>query len=107
MRLQGGAAPSDPRLHDIHAVVQVLTEPLDGVQCRAIRGQPPQDDVLRYRHALGHVRWGLGQQDEVEALRIVLAKLVKKDAEALGVQAWQRPPESLPGGEFDRCIEPV
>ena len=107
MRLQGGEAPSDPRLHDSNAVFQVLPEPLDGVQLRAIRGQPHEDDVLRYRHALGHVCRGLVQQDAVETLRIALAKLVKKDAAALGVQAWQLPPERLPGGGFDRRIEPV
>ena len=35
------------------------------------------------------------------------AKLVKKDIEAIGVQAGQLPPERLPGSGFDRRLEPV
>jgi hypothetical protein len=53
------------------------------------------------------MRWGLVQQDNVETLPIGLTKLVEKDVEALGVQARQLPPEGLPGGGFDRRIEPV
>jgi hypothetical protein len=41
---------------------------------------------IRYRHALGHVCRGLVQQDDVETLRIGLANLGQKEAEAIGVQ---------------------
>ena len=107
MLLQGGEVPSDPRIYDINTAFQLLPEPFDRVQLRAVRGQPHEDDVVWYRHALGHVRRGLGQQDDVATLRIALAKLVQKDAEALGVQVRQLPPEGLPSGGFDRRIQPV
>jgi len=53
------------------------------------------------------MRRGLVQQDNVETLPLGLAKLVQKEAKALGVQVRHLPPEGFPGGGFDRRIEPV
>jgi hypothetical protein len=106
MRLQGGEAPSDARIHNIDAVFQILPEPLDGVQLRAGRGPPHEDNVVGDRHALGHVCRGLVQQDTIQTLRLGLTKLVKQNTEALGIEAWELPPERLPSGGFDRRIEP-
>ena len=102
MLLQGGDAPSAPRIRDINAAFQVLPQPLDRVQLRAVRGQPPEDDVLWDRHTLGHVRRGLVQQNDVQTLCIGLTKLAKKDAEARGIQVRQLPSEGLSSGGFDR-----
>ena len=107
MRLQGGEAPSDACLHNLKAAFAILPEPLDRVQLRAVRGQPHEDDVVGDRHALGHVRRGLVQPDDVETLRIGLTNLVKQDSEARGVQAGPLPPERLPGRGCDRRLEPV
>src|SRR5262245_14093112 len=51
--------------------------------------------------------WGLVQQDNVQTLRIVLAKLLQKEVEAVGIEAGPLPPEGVAGGGFDRRIQPV
>src|SRR4029453_1187463 len=51
--------------------------------------------------------WGLIQQDNVQTLRIVLAKLMQKEVEAVGIEAGPLPPEGGAGGGFGRRIQPV
>jgi hypothetical protein len=53
------------------------------------------------------MRRSLIEQDDVEALGIVLAKLAQKDRETVRSQAGQLPPEGLACGRLDRRIEPV
>jgi hypothetical protein len=56
---------------------------------------------------LGDRGWGLVQQENVQTPGIVLAKLIQKEAEALGIKARQLPPEGVAGGGFDRRLQPV
>ena len=51
--------------------------------------------------------WGLVQQDNVQTLRIVLAKLLQKEGDAVGIEAGPRPPKGVAGGGFDRRLQPV
>ena len=51
--------------------------------------------------------WGLVQQDHVQTLRRGLAKLLQKEAEAVGIEAGPLPPEGVAGGGFDCRIPPV
>ena len=53
------------------------------------------------------MRWGLVQQDNVETLRLVLAKLLQKEAEAVGIEAGPLPPEGGAARGFDGCVQPV
>jgi len=57
---------------------EILLEPLDGVQRGTVGRQPDEDDVLGPLHTLGHVRWGLTQEDKVETLGIMLGPFVQK-----------------------------
>ena len=107
MRLQGRAGPSKPRLHDLNAALQILPEPFDRVPLRTVGWQPHENDVLGYGHALGPMRRGLVQPDNVATCPLGLATLVQKEAKALGVQVRQFPPEGFPGGGCDRRIQPV
>ena len=51
--------------------------------------------------------WGLVQQDHVQTLRRGLAKLLQKEAEAVGIEAGPLPPEGVAGSGFDCRIQPV
>ena len=51
--------------------------------------------------------WGLVEEDNIETLGIVLAKLAQKDGEAVGIQPGSCPPEGVPRRRLHRCIEPV
>jgi hypothetical protein len=107
MRLQGTQARPHPRIHDVNAAFEILPEPLDRMQCGAIGRQPDEDDVLGPLDALGDMRRGLVQQDDVETLRIMLGKFVQKKGKAGGIQAGQFPPKRVARGGFDRGREPV
>src|SRR4029453_3437153 len=50
--------------------------------------------------------WGLIQQDNVQTLRLVLAKRMQKEVEAVGIEAGPLPPEGVAGGGFDRRVQP-
>jgi len=107
MWLEPSKARPNLRIHDIDAAFEILPEPLDGVQLRAVREQPRKDDVLRPWDASGHVCWSLVEEDDVETLGIVLPKLLEQATEAVGIQARQLPPEGLARRGFNRRIEPV
>ena len=53
------------------------------------------------------MRWGLVQQDKVQALGIVLAQLVQTKTEARGIKPGHRPPEGVARGGVDCRIQPV
>jgi hypothetical protein len=53
------------------------------------------------------MRGRLLQEDHIEAISIVLAKLAQKDREAVGIQARQLPPEGIACGRLHGGIEPV
>jgi hypothetical protein len=74
---------------------------------RGAGGRPPhQDDILRHRDALGHMRWGLRPESNRETLRIVLANPVEKDSDAGGIEARPLPPAGLPQGGLHGGIAP-
>ena len=50
---------------------------------------------------------GLVQEDDIEAVAIVLAQLLQKDGEAVGIEAGPLPPEGVAGGGLYSGIEPV
>ena len=107
MLLQGAQARPHTGIHDINACFEVLPQPLDGVQLGAVGGQPYQHDVFRHLDALCPMRGGLVQQDNVQTLCIVLAKLLQKEGEAIGIEAGPLPPEGVAGPGFDGCLQPV
>ena len=107
MLLQGHKARSDLAIEDIDTTLEVLPEALHRVQLGAVCWQPHQDDIVRYLDALRHMRRGLIQQDNIEALGIVLTELFEKEAEAVGIQARQFPPEGVPRGGLHGRIQPV
>ena len=104
--LPGGEAPSDARIPNIDAGFQVLPKPLDRGQRRAGRGQPHEDDVVWYGHALGHVRRGVVQQADVQPLCLGLATRGQQETQARGVQAGPCPPEGFACGGLPSGREP-
>ena len=55
---------------------------------------------------MGDMRWGLVQQNNVQTLGIVLAKLVQQETEARGITLGQLPPEGVARGGFDCRRQP-
>jgi hypothetical protein len=53
------------------------------------------------------MRRSLIQADTVQALRILLAKRLQQDGEAVGLEAGPRPPRGLPRGGLHGGLEPV
>jgi hypothetical protein len=105
--LQRGETRPDLLIQGVEAGLQVLPHAFHRVQLGAVGGQPHQDDVLRDWDALRHMRRGLIEQDNVQALRIVLPILPQQDGEAVRIEAGQLPPEGLPRGGLHGRIEPV
>jgi hypothetical protein len=107
MLLQGTQARPHSGIHNINARFEVLPQPLDGVQLGAVGGSPDEDDVRGQLHTLSDMGWGLVQQDNVQTLRLVLAKLLQKEVEAVGIEAGPLPPEGVASGGVDRRRPPV
>jgi hypothetical protein len=53
------------------------------------------------------VGWRLSQEYYIQTLSVVLPQLVKKDGEAVGIEARELPPAGLARGGLDRGLEPV
>jgi hypothetical protein len=106
MLLQSAQARADLAIAPINPTLEVLPEALHRVQLGTVGGQPHQDDVLQYLHALPHMRRGLVQQDAMETLGVVLAKLPQKDREAVGIAAGQLSPEGVARRGLHGGIQP-
>lgn len=107
MLLQGGEARSDQRLPNINAALEILPQALHWVQLGAVGRQPQEDNILWDRNALRPMRRRLVQEEDIEAVGIVVAKLPEKDAEAVRIEARQLPPERVACGGLHGGIEPI
>ena len=92
---------------DLEPALQVFPEALHWVQRGTVGWQPHEDDVLRYRDARRHMRRGVVQQDEVETRGVVLATLVEKHGEAVGLEAGPLPPAGFARRGFHGGREPL
>lgn len=107
MLLQGAQARPHSGLHDLKARFEVLPQPLDGVPLGAVGGYPDEDDVRGHLHTLSDMGGGLVQQDQVPTLSLMLAELLPKEVEAVGIEAGPLPPEGGAGGGVPCRLHPV
>lgn len=66
-------------------IFQVLPQPLDWVQLRAVRGQEDQLNVVWNRKGLGFVEPPVVQNQDIQALREPARESIKKVLESVAI----------------------
>jgi len=104
---QGLQTGPDLGISTVDAILEVLPQPFDWIQFRAVDRQGNEDHILRDLHALRGMCWGLIEEHDIQTLCIVAPKLPQEGREALRIDGREFPPEGLASGGFDGRIEPI
>jgi hypothetical protein len=70
------------------ATLEVLPQPLNGVELWAVGRQVDQHDVGRDEQGFGDMGGGVVEHQEVEAVGVLAAEVLQKDLKAGTVEAW-------------------